>query len=103
MTKTIKTVLAIIGAITAICGVLLLLKKLGCLKKCCCKCGKDPCECDDKPETVEDFVEEATEAVEEKAEELKEAVEEKLEEAKEKAEAIAEEFKDYADVELPKE
>lgn len=102
MTKTIKTVLAIIGALTAVCGVLLLLKKLGLLKCCCKKCGKEECECE-KPETVEDFVEEATEAVEDKVEEVKDAVEEKVEEAKEKAEAIAEEFKDYADVELPKE
>ena len=99
MTKTIKTVLAVIGALTAICGVLLLLKKLGLIKVCCKKCGKEKCECD-KPETVEDFVEEA---VEDKVKEVKEAVEEKVEEAKEKAEAIAEEFKDYADVELPKE
>ena len=100
MDKTIKTVLAIVGAIALICGILLILKKkFGC---CCKKCGKDPCECD-KPETVEDFVEEAAEAVEGKVEEVKEAVEEKVEEAKEKAEAIAEEFKDYADVELPKE
>ncbi|MBR3077599.1 MAG: hypothetical protein IKQ54_05155 [Oscillospiraceae bacterium] len=102
MTKTIKTVLAVIGALTAICGVLLLLKKLGLIKVCCKKCGKEKCECD-KPETVEDFVEEAAEAVEDKVKEVKEAVEEKVEEAKEKAEAIAEEFKDYADVELPKE
>ena len=84
MDKTIKTVLAIVGAIAVICGVLLLLKKkFGC---CCKKCGKSPCECD-KPETVEDFVEEASEAVEKKAEEVKEAVEE----AKEKAEDFVEE------------
>ena len=115
MDKTVKTILAVVGAIAVICGILLLLKKkFG----CCKKCGKDPCECD-KPETVEDFVEEASEAVEKKAEEVKDTVEEvkekaedfveeKLEaakdavaEAKEKAEAIVEEFKDYADVELP--
>ena len=102
MTKTIKTVLAVIGALTAVCGVLLLLKKLGCFKKCCKNCGKEDCECE-TPETVEDFVEEATEAVEEKAEDLADAVQETVEEAKEKAEAIAEEFKDYADVELPNE
>ena len=72
MTKTIKTVLAVIGALTAICGVLLLLKKLGLIKVCCKKCGKEKCECD-KPETVEDFVEEA---VEDKVKEVKEAVEE---------------------------
>lgn len=104
MDKTIKTVLAIVGALALICGVLLLLKKkFG----RCKKCGKNPCACD-KPETVEDFVEEATEAAKEKAEEVKEtveevkeAVEEKVEEAKKTAEAIVEEFKDYADVELP--
>ena len=115
MDKTIKTVLAIVGAIAVICGVLLLLKKkFG----CCKKCGKSPCKCE-KPETVEDFVEEAAEAVEKKTEEVKEVVEEAKEkaedfaeekvedvkeaiaEAKEKAEAIVEEFKDYADVELP--
>lgn len=106
MSKTIKTVLAILGALTAICAVLLILKKkFGC-KKCCCKKDGD-CGCE--PETVEDFVEEATdaaqetaEAVQEKAEELKDAAQEKVEEAKDTA-AIAEEFKDYADVELPEE
>ena len=116
MDKTIKTVLAIVGVIALICGVLLLLKKK--FGGCCKKCGKDPCECD-KPETVEDFVEEAAEAVEKKTEEVKEVVEEAgekaedfveekvedvkeaISEAKEKAEAIVEEFKDYADVELP--
>ena len=91
--QTIKTILAVIGAVAAICAVLMLLKKkFGC--KCCCQDDGDCC-CN-KPDTVEDFVEEATETLEEKAEEVKEA-------AEEKAEAIAEEFKDYADVELPKE
>ena len=107
MSKTIKTVLAIVGALSAICAVLLLLKKkFGC-KKCC----KNDCGCDfDLPETVEDFVADATEAAEDKAdafietvEDVRDAVEDKVEEAKEKAEAIAEEFKDYADVELPNE
>ena len=98
MDKTIKTVLAVVGAIATLCAVLLLLKK----KFGCCKCCKDECKCD-KPDSVEDFVEEATEAVCEKAEEVKEAVEEVVDEAKEKAEAIAEEFKDYADVEQSKE
>ena len=89
MSKTIKTVLAILGALTAICAVLLILKKkFGC-KKCCCKKDGD-CGCE--PETVEDFVEEATDAAQEK-----------VEEAKDTAAAIAEEFKDYADVELPEE
>ena len=99
MTNTIKTVLAIIGAVATLCTILLILKKkFG----CCKKCGKKECECD-KPETVEDFVEEATEAVEDKAEQLEETVEAHAEQAEEKAEAIAEEFKDYADVELPNE
>ena len=99
MDKTIKTILAVIGAVATLCAILLILKKkFG----CCCKCGKKECECD-KPETVEDFVEEAAEAVQEKTEEVKEAVEEAVEDAKEKAEAIVEEFKDYADVELPNE
>ena len=93
MDKTVKTVLAIVGAIAVICGVLLLLKKK--FGWCCKKCGKNPCECE-KPETVEDFVEEAAGAIEEKTE----VVEEAVEEAKETAEAIVEEFKDYADVEL---
>ena len=111
MDKTVKTVLAIVGAIAVICGVLLLLKKK--FGWCCKKCGKNPCECE-KPETVEDFVEEAAGAIEEKTEVVEEAkekaedfIEEKVEdvkdavdEAKEKAEAIVEEFKDYADVEL---
>lgn len=102
MNKTFKTVLAIIGAVTALCAILLIIKKkLGC--KCCCSndanCG---CGCD-KPDTVEDFVEAATETAEKKVEEVKETAEEAQKAAEEKAEAIAEEFKDYADVELPKE
>ena len=43
MTKTIKTVLAIIGAVATLCTILLILKKkFG----CCKKCGKKECECD---------------------------------------------------------
>jgi hydrogenase maturation factor HypE len=106
MDKTIKTILAVIGAAATLCAILLVLKKkFG----DCDKCGKKDCECDE-PETVEDFLEEAAEAVKDKAEEakdkaeeVKEAVEEAVEDAKEKAEAIVEEFKDYADVELPNE
>ena len=100
MDKTIKTVLAIVGALTAICAVLLILKKkFGC--KCCCK-KDEGCKCD-KPDTVEEFVEEAVEEAKEKVEEVKDAVADAVDSAAEKAEAIAEEFKDYADVELPNE
>lgn len=100
MNKTITTVLAIIGALAAICAALMLIKKkFGC--KCCCM-DEDECSCG-KPETVEDFVENATETVADKVEEARNDVEDKVEEAKEKAEAIVEEFKDYADVELPNE
>ena len=107
MKNPVVKILAIIGAITAACAALFLLrKKLACLFKKNCNCCKD---CD-QPETVEDFVEEGAETVKEavdeaaeKAEDVVEEVEETAEEAKEKAEAIAEEFKDYADVEQPKE
>lgn len=97
MKNLYKTIFAVIGALTAIAGVLLLLKKLGILCKCKCCCSEE-----NDPETVEDFVEEATEKVEAAAEEACEAVEEKTEEVCDAAEKVAEEFKDYADVELPK-
>ncbi len=105
MKSSVIKLLAIIGAITALCTVLFLLrKKIAALfKKGCCKEGEEP-------ETIEDFVEEAAgdvkEAVDNAAEKVEDVVEEAketAEQAKEKAEAIAEEFKDYADVELPKE
>ena len=91
MTKTLKTVLPVIGALTGLAAILILIKKKFCKCKKCENCG-----CDD-PETVEDFVEEATE--EPKPEEPK-PEEPKPEEPS--PEAVAEEFKDYADVELPK-
>ncbi len=108
MTKTVKIVLAVVGALVVICGVLLLLKKK--FGGNCKICGKKSCKCGDT-DTVEDFVEEAAAALEEKAEDAKDTlaetkekaqdfVEEKLDAAKEKAEAIVEEFKDYADVDL---
>ena len=107
MKKSVIKLLAIIGAITAVCTVLFLLrKKIAAMFKKNCKCCKDG----EEPETVEDFIEETTEdvkdavdAVAEKTEDVVEEVKDNAEEAKQKAEAIAEEFKDYADVELPKE
>lgn len=96
MDKTIKTVLAIVGALTALCAALLIVKKLFGCKRCC---KKDKGCCCDKPDSVEAFAEEA----QDKVEEIKDAVADAADSAEEKAEAIAEEFKDYADVELPNE
>ena len=83
MKKSVIKLLAIIGAITAVCTVLFLLrKKIAAMFKKNCKCCKDG----EEPETVEDFVEEAAEAAEQKAEDFIETAKDKAEDVKEAVE-----------------